>query len=202
MAGRSRTGLNNRDAIVSRNNIRKSRRPARPPAPGAAAFPMVPTTPANAIMRILLQRVERADVSVDEATVSFIGPGLCVFLGVGKGDSERDGAFLADKLLNLRIFPDESGKFNRSIMDTGGEILVVSQFTLYGDCRKGRRPSMTDAAAPEEAEWLYRDFVDKLSLPDGPGVRTGTFQANMKVALVNDGPVTFLIDSAEPRKKR
>ena len=152
-------------------------------------------------MRILIQRVERASVGVDDETVSSIGPGLCVFLGVGKEDTEEDGAFLADKLLNLRIFPDESGRFSRSVMDTGGEILVVSQFTLYGDTRKGRRPSLTDAAGPEEAERLYRDFVDKLSLPDGPRVCTGTFQAYMKVSLVNDGPVTFLIDSAEPRKK-
>lgn len=152
-------------------------------------------------MKILLQRVERADVSVDGETVSSIGPGLCVFLGVGKEDTEKDGAFLADKLLNLRIFPDESGRFDRSITDTRGEILVVSQFTLYGDTRKGRRPSLTDAAAPEDAERLYRDFVEKLSLPEGPRVCTGPFQAYMKVSLVNDGPVTFLIDSAEPRKK-
>ena len=152
-------------------------------------------------MRILLQRVERAEVSVDGATVSAIGPGLCVFLGVGKGDSEKDGAFLADKLLNLRIFPDESGRFDRSIMDTRGEVLVVSQFTLYGDCRKGRRPSLTNAAAPEEADRLYRDFVDRLSLPGGPRVCTGTFQAHMKVSLVNDGPVTFMIDSTQPRSK-
>ena len=185
MAWRGDARLNNRDAIVSRNDIWKSRRPA-----------------ANrAIMRILLQRVERAEVSADGATVSSIGPGLCVFLGVGKGDSEKDGAFLADKLLNLRIFPDESGRFDRSIMDTRGVILVVSQFTLYGDCRKGRRPSFTDAAAPEEAERLYRDFVEKLSLPGGPRVCTGTFQAHMKVSLVNDGPVTFMIDSTQPRSK-
>ena len=138
---------------------------------------------------------------MDGATVSAIGPGLCVFLGVGTGDSEKDGAFLADKLLNLRIFPDESGRFDRSIMDTRGEILVVSQFTLYGDCRKGRRPSLTDAAAPEEADRLYRDFVDRLSLPGGPRVCTGTFQAHMKVSLVNDGPVTFMIDSTQPRSK-
>ena len=152
-------------------------------------------------MRILLQRVERADVSVDGETVSSIGPGLCVFLGVGKEDSEKDGAFLADKLLNLRIFPDETGRFSRSILDTRGELLVVSQFTLYGDVRKGRRPSLTGAAAPEEAERLYRDFVDRLTRPGGPRVCTGTFQAHMKVSLVNDGPVTLLIDSAEPRRK-
>ena len=153
-------------------------------------------------MRILLQRVERASVNVDGETVSAIGPGLCVFLGVGKGDSEEDGALLADKLLNLRIFPDEAGRFDRSILDTEGEILVVSQFTLYGDCRKGRRPSLTDAAAPEEADRLYRDFVDRLARAAGPRVFTGTFQAYMKVSLVNDGPVTFLIDSAAPRATR
>ena len=150
-------------------------------------------------MRMLIQRVDQASVSVDGATVAVIGPGLCLFLGVGRDDTGQDGAFLADKLLNLRIFGDESGKFSHSIMDTGGEILVVSQVTLYGDTRKGRRPSLTAAAAPEDAERLYRDFVDKLTLPDGPKVCTGTFQAAMKVSLVNDGPVTFLIDSKETR---
>ena len=149
-------------------------------------------------MRILLQRVERASVSVDGKTVSAIGPGLCALLGVGKGDSEKDGALLADKLLNLRVFPDAAGRFDRSVLDTQGEILVISQFTLYGDCRKGRRPSLAEAAAPEEAHRLYRDFVDRLARTLGPRVSTGTFQAHMKVSLVNDGPVTFLIDSAAP----
>ena len=153
-------------------------------------------------MRILLQRVERADVSVGGETVSAIGPGLCVLLGVGKEDTEEDGAYLADKLLNLRIFPDESGKFDRSVTDIRGEILVVSQFTLHADTRKGRRPSFTDAAAPDQAERLYRDFVEKLRVAGGPTVCTGTFQAYMKVSLVNDGPVTLLLDSSEPRRKR
>ena len=152
-------------------------------------------------MRILLQRVEHASVSVDNETVAAIGPGLCVFLGVGREDTEHDSAFLADKLLNLRIFPDEAGKFDRSVTDIEGEILVVSQFTLYGDTRKGRRPSLTKAADPEDAERLYRDFVERLTVPGGPRVCTGTFQAYMKVSLVNDGPVTLLIDSAESRKK-
>ena len=152
-------------------------------------------------MRMLIQRVDHASVSVDGAAVAAIGPGLCVFLGVGRDDTGQEGAFLAEKLLNLRIFGDESGKFSLSIMDTGGEVLVVSQFTLYGDTRKGRRPSLTGAAAPEDAERLYRDFVDRLTVPGGPRVCTGTFQAAMKVSLVNDGPVTFLIDSAEPRTK-
>ncbi len=147
-------------------------------------------------MRALLQRVERADVKVDDRTVSAIGPGLCVFLGVGREDTEEDGAYLADKLLNLRVFPDDAGRFHRSVRDTRGEILVVSQFTLYGDTRKSRRPSLTDAAAPEEAGRLYRNFVDRLRVPDGPRVCTGNFQAAMKVSLVNDGPATFLIDSA------
>jgi len=152
-------------------------------------------------MRILLQRVDHASVSVDDVTVAAIGPGLCVFLGVGREDTERDSAFLADKLLNLRIFPDDAGRFDRSVTDVEGEILVVSQFTLYGDTRKGRRPSLTEAAVPEDAERLYRDFVERLTVPGGPRVCTGTFQAYMKVSLVNDGPVTFLIDSAESRKK-
>ncbi len=152
-------------------------------------------------MRILIQRVEQAAVSVGGETVSAIGPGLCVFLGVGKGDSEEHGAWLADKLLHLRIFPDAAGRFDRSLLDTRGEILVVSQFTLYGDCRKGRRPSLTAAAAPEEADRLYRDFVDRLARAVGPRVATGTFQAHMKVSLVNDGPVTFLIDSATSGKR-
>lgn len=152
-------------------------------------------------MRILLQRVDHASVRVDDVTVAAIGPGLCVFLGVGREDTERDSAFLADKLLNLRIFPDEAGRFDRSVTDVEGEILVVSQFTLYGDTRKGRRPSLTGAAVPEDAERLYRDFVERLTVPGGPRVCTGTFQAYMKVSLVNDGPVTFLIDSAESRKK-
>lgn len=152
-------------------------------------------------MRMLIQRVDQASVSVDDTAVAAIGPGLCVLLGVGREDTGQDSAFLADKLLNLRIFADESGKFSRSIMDTGGEILVVSQFTLYGDTRKGRRPSLTGAAAPEDAERLYRDFVDRLTVPGGPRVCTGTFQAYMKVSLVNDGPVTFLIDTMETRKK-
>lgn len=152
-------------------------------------------------MRILLQRVERASVSVDGETASAIGPGLCVFLGVGKDDTEEDAAFLVDKLLNLRIFPDEAGRFDLSVTETKGEVLVVPQFTLYGDCRKGRRPSLTEAAAPEEADRLYRDFVDRLARAAGPRVSTGTFQAHMKVSLVNDGPVTFLIDSAASGKK-
>lgn len=134
-------------------------------------------------------------MSVGSDTVSAIGSGLCVFLGVGKKDTEADATLLANKILNLRMFPDESGKFNRSVVDSGGEILVVPQFTLYGEYHKGRRPSLTNAADPKEAERLYRDFVDKLSLPSGPRVCTGMFKAHMKVSLINDGPVTFIIDS-------
>jgi len=154
------------------------------------------------VMRILLQRVDHASVGVGGDTISAIGAGLCAFVGVGKEDTEEDGAYLADKLLNLRIFPDENGKFDRSVTDIRGEILVISQFTLHADTRKGRRPSFTDAAGPDEAETLYLDFVDKLRGAGGPTVRTGTFQAYMKVSLVNDGPVTLLLDSAEPRRKR
>ena len=152
-------------------------------------------------MRILLQRVESANVSVGIKTISAIGSGLCVFLGVSKDDTGADATLLANKTLNLRIFPDESGKFNRSVVDSEGEILVVPQFTLYGECLKGRRPSLTNAANPKEAERLYRDFVTKLSLPIGPRICTGIFGAHMKVSLINDGPVTFFIDSMSSPEK-
>jgi D-tyrosyl-tRNA(Tyr) deacylase len=145
-------------------------------------------------MRIALQRVERASVEVDGQTVGAIGPGLLVLLGVAKGDESANADYLADKILNLRIFSDEGGKMNRSVMDSGGGILVVSQFTLYGDCRKGRRPSFDEAAPPELARPLYEYFVERLRA-SRLVVETGVFQASMKVSLVNDGPVTLVIDS-------
>ena len=126
--------------------------------------------------------------------VGEIGPGLCIFLGVGKGDGEENANSLADKIKNLRIFADEQGKMNRSLIDTGGELLVVSQFTLYTDCRKGNRPSFSDAALPAEAERLYQYFTQRLRAA-GLKVATGQFQAHMNVALVNDGPVTIFIES-------
>lgn len=148
-------------------------------------------------MRAVLQRVSQASVDVDETTVGNIGRGWLVLLGVARGDTEADAAWLAEKLLNLRAFEDEQGKMNRSVLDVQGEILVVSQFTLLADCRAGRRPSFTDAAEPAEANRLYERFCALLEL-SGLKVATGVFRAMMKVALVNDGPVTFLLDSRKP----
>ena len=145
-------------------------------------------------MRAVLQRVSEAAVVVDEQTVGAIGRGLLVLLGVGREDDESDVRYLAQKTAGLRIFKDEQGRMNRSVSDMGGSVLVVSQFTLYGDCRKGRRPGFSDAAPPQRADRLYRDYVAQLQTL-GLTVATGVFQADMKVSLVNDGPVTFLLDS-------
>lgn len=145
-------------------------------------------------MRIVVQRVAEARVTVGQEIVSAIGPGLCIFLGVGKEDTENQADMLADKIKNLRIFADEQGKMNRSIVDAGGEVLVISQFTLYGDCRKGNRPSFTDAAPAAEADRLYQYFAERLRQA-GLTVATGRFQAHMKVDLVNDGPVTLVLES-------
>lgn len=145
-------------------------------------------------MRIVVQRVAEARVTVAGETVGEIGRGLAVLLGVGAADTEKDARTLAEKAVNLRIFEDEAGKMNRSLLDTGGDILVVSQFTLFGDCRKGRRPSYASAAPPEMAERLYRRFVEELRT-FGLAPATGIFQAMMQVELVNDGPVTILLDS-------
>jgi D-aminoacyl-tRNA deacylase len=144
-------------------------------------------------MRAILQRVTEARVVVDRAVTGEIGPGLLVLLGVSKQDTDADADFVAAKVLNLRIFEDEQGKMNRSVLDTGGALLVVSQFTLYGDCRKGRRPSFDDAAPAEQARALYEHFVAvaRRSLH----VETGIFQADMAVSLINDGPVTLLVES-------
>ncbi len=145
-------------------------------------------------MRAVVQRVKEASVRVEGAVVARVGRGLAVLLGVGTGDSERDAEYLADKIVNLRVFPDQAGQMNRSLVEVGGELLVVSQFTLYGDARKGRRPSYIDAAAPEEANRLYEHLVSRLRAA-GVSVATGVFRAMMDVALVNDGPVTILLDS-------
>ena len=145
-------------------------------------------------MRILIQRVSQARVVVSDSTVGAIRTGLLVFLGVAKSDATADADYLIDKLLGLRIFPDEAGKMNRNVSQAGGALLIVSQFTLYADCRKGRRPSFDQAAPPEAALSLYNYFVD--SAKKGPvPVETGVFQASMEVHLVNDGPVTIQIDS-------
>jgi len=144
-------------------------------------------------VRAVIQLVKKASVRVDDKTVGAIGRGLLVLLGVAKDDSEKDVAYLADKILHLRIFPDTEGKMNLSVQDIGGEILAVSQFTLFGDCRKGRRPSYSHAAPPEAADQLYRSFV--AAMGQHLRVATGTFQAMMEVELINDGPVTLLVDS-------
>jgi D-tyrosyl-tRNA(Tyr) deacylase len=145
-------------------------------------------------VRALVQRVTQARVEVDGAATGEIGLGLLVFLGVTKTDAQADVDFLIDKVIQLRIFSDEAGKMNRSLMDAGGALLVVSQFTLYGDCRKGRRPSFDLAAPAEQARALYESFVEKARAA-GVRVETGVFQAHMAVSLVNDGPVTFLLES-------
>jgi D-tyrosyl-tRNA(Tyr) deacylase len=145
-------------------------------------------------MRAVVQRVSEASVKVGDESVSRIGPGLLVLLGVGQGDSEEDSDSLAQKVVHLRIFPDDAGQMNRSVLDIGAEVLVVSQFTLYGDCRKGRRPSYADAAGPEDAVRLYGRFVSRVR-ESGLSVREGVFRAMMDVSLVNNGPVTILLDS-------
>ena len=145
-------------------------------------------------MRAVVQRVSRASVAVEGRVAGRIGRGLLVLLGVGQGDGEADGDYLADKLAGLRVFPDEAGQMNRSVAEAGGALLVVSQFTLYGDCRRGRRPSYTEAAPPEEAERLYERVCARLRAA-GFEVAQGVFRATMEVELVNDGPVTLLLDS-------
>jgi D-tyrosyl-tRNA(Tyr) deacylase len=144
-------------------------------------------------VRAVLQRVAQARVDVGERSIGQIGAGLLILLGVGKKDSQANADALADKVKNLRIFEDQQGKMNRSVDDVGGELLVVSQFTLYGDCRKGNRPSFTDAAAPADAERLYLYFSQRLR-DGGLKVADGQFQAHMRVAIVNDGPVTFVLE--------
>lgn len=145
-------------------------------------------------MRAVLQRVQSAEVLVDGRITGKIGKGLLVFVGIARGDDERDLSYLASKIPDLRIFEDDSGKFNLSLKEIDGEMLVISQFTLYADCRKGRRPSFTDAEAPGPARDLYEKFIARLK-DGGISVQTGEFQARMEVGLVNDGPVTILLDS-------
>ena len=145
-------------------------------------------------MRIVIQRVSEASVTVNGKIVGTIGAGLCILVGIGKDDNPIKAAALADKVKNLRIFEDELGKMNRSVTDIGGAILAVSQFTLYADCRKGNRPSFTEAAPPAMAEQLYKVFAQQLRQA-GIGVATGQFQAHMQVTLVNDGPVTVVLEN-------
>ena len=147
-------------------------------------------------MRAVVQRVFQAHVEVDGRTVGEIGPGLVVFLGVGDGDGDEDCAYLAEKVASLRVFEGQDGRMNLSVKDTGGGVLCISQFTLYGDCRKGRRPSFTAAAPPDEAEKLYQQFVRCLQ-KQGIPTATGRFQAMMRILVDNDGPVTLLLDSTK-----
>jgi len=147
-------------------------------------------------MRAVLQRVSRATVRVNGQTSGEIGTGLLILLAVGQGDTSKEADYLLDKIVNLRIFEDAEGKMNLSLLDVGGELLVISQFTLYADCRKGRRPSFTDAGPPGEAQKLYDYFVAAARIR-GVKVATGIFQAVMEVELVNSGPVTILLDSSK-----
>ena len=147
-------------------------------------------------MRIVCQRVLEAEVKVNEQRVGKIDKGLLVYLGVGKGDTLNDAQFIADKLVNLRIFADEAGKMNRSVLDVGAKILLISNFTLHGDCRKGRRPGFDAAAEPSLAEELY-EKVAALVAARGIAVEKGVFGQYMQVTSLNDGPVTFLLDSAK-----
>jgi len=145
-------------------------------------------------MKAVIQRVRASKVEVGDEVIGEIGPGLLVLLGVSRSDEEKEADFLSDKIVHLRIFEDDEGKMNRSLMETGGEIMVVSQFTLLGDCRKGRRPSFVKAASPERAKEVYEYLVNQLRLK-GITVATGRFQAKMDVSLTNDGPVTLILES-------
>jgi D-tyrosyl-tRNA(Tyr) deacylase len=147
-------------------------------------------------MRAVVQRVSRAQVTVGGIISGKIGPGLLVLLGVSRSDSEDEAQYLADKIAGLRIFQDEDGKMNLSVAEMGGDVLVVSQFTLYGDVRRGKRPSFDAAAPPEQARQLYEYFVERVRAAGLP-CQTGRFQEMMKVELVNDGPVTILLDSSK-----
>ena len=148
-------------------------------------------------MRAVVQRVKQSSVKAGNEIVGQIGRGLLVLLGVAKDDTAKDADYLVNKIINLRIFEDQDGKMNRSLLETGGELLAVSQFTLLADCRKGRRPSFVEAAQPQKATDLYTKFVD-LVREKGIKVETGRFRAMMEVALINDGPVTIIIESRNP----
>ena len=145
-------------------------------------------------MRVVIQRVKEAHVDVAGATVGSIKTGLLVLVGVTSSDTPKDAEYLADKIVHLRIFPDDVRRMNRSLIEAQAALLVISQFTLYGDCRKGRRPGFDQAAPPEQAKALYEHLVQRLRLSNSI-VETGVFQAEMEVYLVNDGPVTFILDS-------
>jgi D-aminoacyl-tRNA deacylase len=145
-------------------------------------------------MRVIVQRVKSAKIRIDRSITSEIGPGLTLLLGIAKGDSDREADYLVDKIASLRIFADDEGKMNRDIRQVGGSLLIVSNFTVYGDARKGRRPSFDLAAAPADARVIYDYFVERARLTGIP-VKTGSFQAHMLVELENDGPITLIVES-------
>jgi D-tyrosyl-tRNA(Tyr) deacylase len=147
-------------------------------------------------MRAVIQRVKESTVSVEDEVISKIGAGLLVFIGIARGDRSSDAEYLAEKISNLRIFEDDAGKMNRSLLENGGQMLVVSQFTLLGDCRKGRRPSFVQAAPPDTADRLYENFTNMVR-EKGIAVQTGRFRAMMSVSLINDGPVTLIVESPQ-----
>ncbi|MBQ3456747.1 MAG: D-tyrosyl-tRNA(Tyr) deacylase [Synergistaceae bacterium] len=146
-------------------------------------------------MRLLIQRVKHAAVTINNSDKHEISKGMCVFIGVTHGDNKQNADWLAEKLTGLRIFEDSEGKINLSVKDIDGEILLVSQFSLYASCAKGRRPSFTDAAKPDEAEKLYDYFVERVKLSGVKNVQCGEFGADMTVEIINDGPLTFIVDS-------
>ncbi len=146
-------------------------------------------------MRLLIQRVKRASVTIEGREKHDIGKGMCVFIGVTHGDNEANADWLAEKMAGLRIFADDDGKINLSLQDIGGEVLLVSQFSLYASCAKGRRPGFSDAAKPDEAERLYDYFVSKVKGMGIKKVSCGQFGADMEVEIINDGPLTFIVDS-------
>jgi len=146
-------------------------------------------------MRAVVQRVKRAEVRVEGSITGKIEKGILVLLGVGEDDENKDMEYMADKIMNLRIFEDDNDKMNLSVLDVGGNVLVVSQFTLYGDCRKGNRPSYSTAARPEKAKAYYDKFIEYISNKYGIKVESGVFQASMEVDFINDGPVTLMLDS-------
>ena len=152
-------------------------------------------------MRAVVQRVSSASVSIDGEEVSRIGAGLVVLAAVGRDDTDADADYIVEKTVRLRVFPDAEGRFDRSVLDVGGSLLVVSQFTLYGDVRRGRRPSFTEAAPPTEAEERFAALVERFRATGVPA-ETGQFQAMMDVALVNDGPVTLILDSSDRHRPR
>lgn len=153
-------------------------------------------------MKALIQRVTHASVTVDGERLSEIGQGLLILLGVKAGDTQKETEYLAEKTVNLRIFTDDEGKMNRSLLDIDGQALIISQFTLCADCKKGRRPSYTGAAAPDEADQLYQEFIELVRQAGVKKVGEGRFGADMKVELLNDGPVTIMLDTDEIMPKK